>query len=275
MSSTRQNLSKFIFLFFILFSFKAQSSDAIGVVYSDKSLTLSSGVSGLVDDVLVTVGTPVKRLERLVALERKIQQLEVDRRYVILKDNSEVEAIRQKQEIISGKLKVAEHLYHNSKSISKDELDELLIESINLKGRFDQLKAQKEREKVEYQLSKAELSQREIFAPVDGIITKVHLKEGEWVRSGDPLIEMVNIDEVYIKLNVSDAVARKLAVGRKVSVDIENIKPVLGKLTFIAPIADSASGLVEMKVLVKNKNHLIRPGIKASVKFMDGPGIEL
>jgi len=50
---------------------------------------------------------------------------------------------------------------------------------------------------------KDDLAQREVFAPFDGYVTKKHVEVGQWVAEGDPIAEVVELDDVYVEVPVS------------------------------------------------------------------------
>jgi len=57
---------------------------------------------------------------------------------------------------------------------------------------------------------KDDLAQCEIFAPFDGFVTKKHTEIGQWVAAGDPIAEVVEIDDVYVEVPVSEAYVSQL-----------------------------------------------------------------
>ena len=50
---------------------------------------------------------------------------------------------------------------------------------------------------------KDDLAQREIFAPFDGYVTEKHVEVGQWLAEGDPIAEVVELDDVYVEVPVS------------------------------------------------------------------------
>lgn len=43
---------------------------------------------------------------------------------------------------------------------------------------------------------------RKIIAPIDGIIVDVHTAEGKWLREGDPVLEIVNLETLWVQVLV-------------------------------------------------------------------------
>ncbi len=51
---------------------------------------------------------------------------------------------------------------------------------------------------AENELAKHEVARRQIKAPVDGVIEIVKVFEGVWVRAGDPIVQLVQMDKLKI-----------------------------------------------------------------------------
>jgi macrolide-specific efflux system membrane fusion protein len=51
---------------------------------------------------------------------------------------------------------------------------------------------------AEYKLAEHELARRQIKAPVDGVIEEVIQLEGDWVRAGDPIVRLMQMDRLKI-----------------------------------------------------------------------------
>jgi len=251
----------------VLFCSSAVAQDVIGVLYSEKSLKLAMGDSGPINQMHVRSGVTVKKGQKLVTLEQTVERLEQKRYLLLLQDTQEQESLMARHRIFENKYDTAKALYA-ARSISLDELEGLELELIQSRGRLGQLNEQKLREKVEYKLSTRRLEERQLLAPISGVITHVSQHVGEWARVGEPLIGLVDTHELFIKLNINDALARRLELNASVPIRIANLPEQVGVIDYISPVADAASGLVEIKVKVDNQARLMRPGTKAAVSLV-------
>lgn len=240
---------------------------AVGVLYSDMNLKLAMSDSGLIKEIHVVSGSVVTQGETLITLDSTMQDLTMQRNKLIWQDTKEYESLITRRTIMRSKYSVAQSLYDESRSISLDELDGLRLELIDLEGRIAQLIEQKKREEIEYNLSQQMRKNRILQAPISGIVTQIAQREGEWAQVGEPLIGLVDVAELYVKLNVSDAIARQLLVGSTLQVSVQNLDSRIGVIDYISPIADAASGLVELKVKLENADRVMRPGVKVTVEL--------
>lgn len=251
----------------------AQAQEFTGVVFPHRDLTLSVSNAGVVSRVNVEVGERVTQGHLLLELEANLQRLEVDRRKVVMEDNSELRSVEERQRILDRLYADGQRLFESSGSISREELMKLRIESLALKGRGEQLRAEKRRERLEHDIAGQEYQLRRLAAPIDGVVTDLRVDVGEWASPGEPVIRLVDASVVELRVNVSQPAARPLSVGATLPVFIEDPwfqEPVQGQVMFVSPVADAASGLVDVRVRFDNQEGLVRPGVKAKIRLGAG-----
>ncbi len=251
----------------------AQARTISGLVYPLHDITLSAGVAGLVMQRLVAPGQYVKADQTLLLLDDRLQTIESDRRKVIFEDQSELLAARERTSILSTLFNDAQAIFKQTGSVSKDELLRLEAEYLASKGRVDQLVAQKKRERLDYESAERERLQRHITAPINGIVTKVIPQVGEWAKPGDAIILLVDPSTAVLHLAIPHKEVGGLKVGASQNIALESgstVSQTTGRITFISPVADPASGLVEIKITFANPQLSIKPGIKGSIELKSG-----
>ena len=55
----------------------------------------------------------------------------------------------------------------------------------------------------ELERTKVQIELRKLVAPIDGMIVKVNAAEGEWKREGDPILEIMQLETVWIRARVN------------------------------------------------------------------------
>jgi multidrug resistance efflux pump len=128
---------------------------------------------------------------------------------------------------------------------------------------------------VEIEAAKEAMERHEIRAPANGVIAQVHLHKGEWVKPGDPVLHLMQLDRLRVegyvdlaKFSPSQVLNRPVTVqamlqGRKVEFT--------GKITFVSPLVegvDSATSSYRVKAEVENLREdgpngqwLLQPGM--------------
>ncbi len=250
----------------------ARAGDYPGLVQPLHDVTLSSGVGGIVARRLVHPGSKVAPNQVLMVLDDRLQAVEAQRRRVIVDDTSELRATEERLRITRGLYEDAKNVYEKTGSISRDELARLEADYLGTRGRLEQLQAQKRRERLEQQGAEEERQLRQLVAPVAGVVTKVDIEVGEWAKPGEPLIRLVDASRLEFKANVPMAAVAKLKPGAVVPVLVEDGARVVraaSRITFVSPVADAASGLVEVRSLIANPGSRLRPGSKAVLRLGD------
>ncbi len=145
---------------------------------------------------------------------------------------------------------------YERKIIPKEELDRSLTEKAVAKGNLNQAQ-------VEYDRGFTR-------APIDGLVNHLYVDEGEFVDRGKPVADLVNIDQIKVNVNVPELDVRYLKVGQPAAVKIDAYpeRELTGIINFIAFKADPATKTFQVRVLVDNPDHKIRPGMISRVVFL-------
>jgi len=218
-------------------SLRAAEVQATGIVEPFINVTLSAPVPGIVTSRNFQEGDPVKAGEVLLELDSSLERLEVERRKVV-RD--------QKRGDFEGTKK----LYSTTKGISKEEMDKQ--------------EAEYRVAALEHDMAVEQLRRRQIIAPHAGVITEIMLEVGESCQPYEPLIQVVDTRQCYLVANIEASEGSRLKQGQTVTLEIDSGSGkavVPGRIVFLSPIVDPASGLQKMKILFENKDASIRPGL--------------
>lgn len=143
---------------------------------------------------------------------------------------------------------------------------------------------QLERAKANYEAAKASyeliLSNTQIRAPFDGIVTEKLMNEGEVFTlvptgGGSPgIITLMRMDLVKIKLSIAekDFPFIKLNQPAEVTVDVYPDKVFIGRVVQKNPAVSSISRTFTAEIEVPNQQLLLRPGMFARVRIKIGQG---
>ena len=101
-----------------------------------------------------------------------------------------------------------------------------------------------------------------IQAPFDGIVEKLLTREYEMVRSGQPVLSIIDDNQLLAVMNLPSVSLATAKIGLPVTVKImENGKTVTGTIYEISPRADHRSETFEIKVLIDNRSHIFKAGM--------------
>jgi RND family efflux transporter MFP subunit len=246
----------------------AKAKSFSGLIYPLHDITMSAGVSGLVMKRAVLPGQAVKAGQVLLQLDDRLQSIESNRRRIIFEDQSELQATRDRLRILDTLLHDASAVFKSTGSISKEELLRLEAEQLASRGRLAQLMEQKKREQLDYASAEGDRLQRHITAPISGVVTKVIPQVGEWAKAGDPMLLLVDTSVAILRLAIPHHPANALKVGAPQRIRLESgssVAEVTGQIKFVSPVADPASGLVQVEISFNNPGRRIKTGIKGTI----------
>ncbi len=164
-------------------------------------------------------------------------------------------------------------LYEATKSVSTEDLLKKELEYTLAKAELQRLLIEEKREDLEYRMAAAQLERRKVKAPFDGVITKLHVEVGESCRQQQPFVRMVDVRQCYFITHVESPKPWHFTVAMPVSLHLQgqgyNIR-LPGRVHYISPVVDPASGLQEICVIFENPDGKVRPGVTGKMTLAAG-----
>ena len=87
-------------------------------------------------------------------------------------------------------------------NIKRDE--KLAAQNLISNAQLDQTKTRAESASLNKELAEISLNKSLISSPLKGTIKTRHIKVGEFVRKGDKLVEILDIDRILVKVNIPE-----------------------------------------------------------------------
>ena len=242
---------------------------APGVTQAMRDVKLSVTVAGRIESLLVIEGSRVREGQMLLHLDRTLEELEVQRRRLLLQDRARIDELRQKEKVLQKQiLLLLPLLASGGVSRKQFEDEEIALGSVMAERRT--LESAKEREQVELQLAQEAFERRHLRAPINGIVTKLAARQGESIAPSEPVITVVDTSRVRFIAAVPAAAGQRLRPGLNVRIDLgPEVRLSLrqAQLVFVSPVTDPASGLVEVIAEFDNADGVVRPGITGRLLF--------
>lgn len=118
-------------------------------------------------------------------------------------------------------------------------------------------------------LEQARLAREDTYikSPSDGIVALLNNEEGEMVGPGTPILTIVDINQLYVVAGLSPDTVIKIAENDPARVKLLAFpeQRLEGEIKVISPIVDPVSKSFQIKVLIKNEEHLIKAGMFADL----------
>jgi len=242
---------------------------APGITQALREVKLSLSVGGRIEKVLVREGQKVKQGELLLYLDRDLEELEVRRRKILLEDTAKLGEYSRRRETLKSQVAEA-HLLLDYGGMSRKQVEDETMTLQAVTAEHDALAHSKRREKVELDLARTAYERRHLRAPQDGEITRILLRAGESVGANEPIMVLVDVSRVRFVGTFPVASGVSVKAGQTVSVHLGSEEQATrreGQVVFVSPVADPASGLVEIMAEFDNRDGSVRPGISGFLEL--------
>jgi multidrug efflux pump subunit AcrA (membrane-fusion protein) len=121
------------------------------------------------------------------------------------------------------------------------------------------------------------MRRRQIRSPVDGVVVQTHLHKGEWVKPGDPVAYVVQLDRLKVEGYPDIAeLSPALLIDRPVVIEatLQDRKVQFnGQIIYVSPLIEGTkrSGSYRIKAEVENRKEngawLLQPGLYVDMKI--------
>jgi RND family efflux transporter MFP subunit len=243
-----------------------------GITQAMGEVRLSMSVPGRVDAILVREGMRVRKGDLLLHLDRSLEELEVKRREVMLEDAAKLEELRLREKMLTEQVAQARALLESggvSRKLVEDE--ELALQAVSAERKV--LEYAKRREKVELELAREAYERRHMRSPIAGVVTKIMPRVGESVPPNEPILTVVDISRVRFNGTFPASSATRLRAGNMVTIRLQQEGKTLtrqARVSFVSPVADPSSGLVELIAEFDNPDGAVRPGMVGQIVAVAG-----
>ncbi len=111
-----------------------------------------------------------------------------------------------------------------------------------------------------------------VDAPIDGIIAKVDVAQGQPVTPESALMEIYDLSTVEASAQVPEHFASKLKKGIKAHIKVPGFpdKVFEAELAHVGAVANAETGTLEAAFHVPNPDELLRPGMRAEFAIVTG-----
>lgn len=137
-----------------------------------------------------------------------------------------------------------------------ERIAELQRGGVSTSAELDQVRTRAAASKAAYDMAKASLDRAIIRAPIGGILDRVPVEQGEYVKPGDMVAEIVDVDVIKVVLDVPERDVHFLDVGATEEIFVkggDGEYKVTGKIGYISELADAGSRTSRVEVVVDNR----------------------
>ncbi|GJM18997.1 MAG: hypothetical protein DHS20C14_12100 [Phycisphaeraceae bacterium] len=243
----------------------AQLREVNGQIRSVRRSRVAAQVDGFVIELNLREGDAVKAGQTIARLDPEIAELDVAEASAAVEaaegSVAEKEALLEQANRDLGRYQAADR----GGSLSVTELDSAETNVRTSEAELTQAKAELASARADLAREQRLLRDKTIIAPFTGRVVAKLTELGEWVTPGDPILELVSIDQLEATIEVPERVVGLLdADGGPVTLRV----PALGlegevqaTIHAIIPLADELSRMFPVRLNVPNTSGLLKPGM--------------
>jgi RND family efflux transporter MFP subunit len=153
-----------------------------------------------------------------------------------------------------------------SQSLTRPDLDAA-------QAAFDGAAARLAGARAEVELAESALRDCALVAPATGVLVERKIEVGTLVGTGSVGFTLADIAAVKARFGVPDSMVGATTIGSPIDVTVDGVagRTFAGRVTAVAPVADSQSRVFDVEVTIPNAEGALRPGMIGTVAL--GPAV--
>ncbi|MBT7260036.1 MAG: efflux RND transporter periplasmic adaptor subunit, partial [Desulfobacula sp.] len=159
---------------------------------------------------------------------------------------------------------------YDSAMATQKRLKALVKNQFVTRSQLDDAVARVKTSKAALDNAKLSLSRCTILSPMRGIVDRVHIENGTFLNSGDPVAKIIQIDKLKIEVGIpeSDVDAVRKLKTFNMTIDALDGKTYTGEYHYLYKTTDSMARLYNLEIKVENTDGQILPDMFARVKII-------
>lgn len=217
----------------------ADRFEAIGTIEAIEAITVVSEIDGAVIRLPFQEGSFIKKGELIAQLDDSQLAAELAR----------AEALRSQSQISYDRVRAIVDQKAGAPQDLDDAASALKVAEANLA------------------LAKARFDKTRIVAPFDGSIGARRVSVGTFLRTGQSITELANIDKIRVNFSAPERLLPQLSRGAEVNVSTTAYPGyrLNGKIIAVEPVLDPGTRTARVVARVSNPGRKFRPGMSANV----------
>ena len=153
------------------------------------------------------------------------------------------------------------------REVEYEARERLKSESYVSEAQLQESVALLEMARAELTRARLDLEYMTIRAPFAGALQARAVEVGDFVKRGDPIATYVDNRTIIVNANLSEFDARFVNVGDKAEATLATGETVLGRIRYVAPVADEGTRTFGVELEVDNKDRGLRAGGTAELRI--------
>ena len=243
-----------------------QAAQPLGcLIEAQRSADIGSPVVGIIETIPVDRGDYVKKGQALVTLKAQPERAALNVAKIRQEAEGELRAAEAAAAFAEQHLKRNEELFQRN-YISRHALDQARFDNEAARQKLAQARDNRKAAAGELDYSRAQLNQRVIVAPFDGVVTERYMVPGERVEE-KPIVRLAQIDPLRVEVVAPISLYGQIKIGdiAKVQPELPGTGPANAQVTRIDKVIDPASNTFRALLRLDNSALTLPAGLRCTV----------
>jgi membrane fusion protein (multidrug efflux system) len=223
-----------------------ETLNAIGSVAAVQGVSVSADLSGTVDRVAFESGRAVRQGDVLVELDTR-------------QERAQLAAAEAQRDLARTNF---------------DRMQGLLKDNVISRAEFDSATADNKQTEARAGEIRAAIQRKRITAPFSGILGIRQVNVGQYLSSGDPIVQLQSLNPIYVNFDVPQQATSQMRTGRDVRITTDDLVGVefAGRITAIDSVVNSETRNIQVQATLANPEGRLRPGMFVQAEVVLGNG---
>jgi membrane fusion protein (multidrug efflux system) len=226
-----------------------ETISAIGSVASVQGVMISADLAGTVDRVTFDSGRAVREGQVLVELDTR-------------QERAQLAAAEAQRDLARTNF---------------DRMQGLLRDNVISRAEYDRATAEDKQTEARVGEIRSAIQRKRITAPFSGILGIRQVNIGQYLSSGDPIVQLQSLNPIYVNFDVPQQATAQMRIGRDVRITTGDVAGAefQGRITAIDSVVNSGTRNILVQATLANPDGALRPGmfVQAEVALGEGPSV--
>ena len=226
-----------------------ETLSAIGSVAAVQGVVVSADLSGTIDRVAFDSGKAVRQGEVLVELDTR-------------QERAQLAAAEAQRDLARTNF---------------DRMQGLLKDNVISRAEYDSATADDKQSEARAGEIRAAIQRKRITAPFSGILGIRQVNVGQYLSSGDPIVQLQSLNPIYVNFDVPQQAISQMRTGREVRITTGELAGTefMGRITAIDSVVNSGTRNIQVQATLANPEGKLRPGMFVETEISLGAGRSL
>ena len=241
-----------------------------GVLSPANTVHLASMIPGEVLELPVQIGDEVSKDDLIYVLDKEnVKRASRNANLSYEAAEHQVRSMEDQNALAVKSFERMKALYENpnGSAISKAQYEQAELQAS--RAGVEAAKVQLSQAKIAVEQSQDQVADADLKSPISGVISALNVEVGQTIGQGQHIADVINMDEVYVDIQVAENVIGSLSEGDIIDGRVPAVSSELisGKVDWVSPAADLKTRLFPVRIVFDNENHEIKPGMFVDIKL--------